>query len=97
MLMSKSKSKRNQKDLRGLDGIYILKIVMYLVVGSQWVRFVDGGQTIQIPFPIGLILGGFFAMHEHFRIDRKIEFAILIIASFIGFWTQNGFIIQILK
>ena len=95
--MAKVKNKRKQKIVHELDGVYILKIVMYLVVGSQWVRLVDPALTQQIPIPFGLLLGGFFAMHEHFKIDRKIEFAILLMASFMGFWSQNGIVIELLK
>ncbi len=79
-----------------LDGVYILKIVMYLIVGSQWIRLTDPAMTKQIPLPVGLIIGLAFAMHDHFQIDRKIEFAILIIAAFIGFWSQTGLLVSIL-
>lgn len=79
-----------------MDGVYILKIVMYLVVGAQWVRLVNPELTQQIPLPVGLMVGGFFASHEHFQIDRKIEFAILMLACFVGFWSQTGLLIAIL-
>lgn len=79
------------------DSAYILKIVMYMILGAQWIRFTDPALTKQIPVPLGLIVGVFFAMHDHFQIDRKIEFAILILASFVGFWSQAGIIITALK
>ncbi len=80
-----------------LDGVYILKIVLYLIIGAQWVRLVDPALTKQIPLPLGLVVGAMFAMHEHFQIDRKIEFAILLIACFVGFWSQTGLLIAILN
>ncbi|MES2970811.1 MAG: hypothetical protein V4702_00640 [Patescibacteria group bacterium] len=95
--MAKTKRKRQPKgEPTELDGVYVLKIVMYLIVGSQWVRFVDPGLTKQIPIPLGLIVGIIFAAHDHFKIDRKIEYAIIIIASFVGFWSQTGLFINIL-
>lgn len=72
------------------DGAYIFKIVMYLIIGSQWIRLVDPELTRQIPLPIGFIIGLIFASHDHFKIDRKIEYAVLTIGMFVGFWIQSG-------
>lgn len=58
---------------------YLLKIVLYLILGTIWVKW--QGKII---LPIGLLLGLFFAHHEHFQIDRKIEYALLIIAALLG-------------
>lgn len=89
--------KRVVRQPQELDGVYILKIVMYLVVGAQWVRLTDLALTTQVPLPLGLIIGTMFAMHDHFQIDRKIEYAILLIACFVGFWSQTGLSIVILN
>ncbi len=78
------------------DGGYILKIVLYLIIGSQWLWVVNSDASRQIPIPIGLLLGGFFAAHDHFQIDRKIEYALLLAAAFIGFWSQAGLIVTLL-
>ncbi len=67
MVKSKTKKKRFISKDQELDGVYILKIVMYLIVGSQWLRFTDTALTKQIPIPLGLIIGTIFAMHDHFR------------------------------
>ena len=71
-----------------LDGLFLLKLVLYLIIGSQWVRFTRGGMTI--PIPIGVIVGVFFARTEKFQIDRKLEFVVLLMAMFIGFWVLPG-------
>ena len=81
---------RTRKATNELDSVYLLKLVLYLIVGAQWIRFENVAGTTQIPIPIGLIIGILFAAHDHFRIDRKIEFAILLIAMFVGFWSQVG-------
>lgn len=96
--MVKIKNKRavRAKAVQELDGIYVLKIVMYLIVGSQWVRLTDPDMTKQIPLPLGLLIGAVFAAHDHFQIDRKIEFAIILLACFVGFWSQMGLFISIL-
>jgi ABC-type dipeptide/oligopeptide/nickel transport system permease component len=69
-------------------------MVIFLIIGSQWI-FIESLPDWQVPIPIGLIIGLVFATHEHFMIDRKIEFAILLIASFISFWLPIGIVITI--
>lgn len=73
-----------------LDTVYLLKIALFLILGSQWLYISSSDATKQIPIPIGASLGLFFAMHEHFQIDRKIEYAIILLAMFIGFWLPTG-------
>ena len=88
--MPKTKAKkRTRHSVQELDAVYLMKIVLYLIVGAQWIRFTNGTDT-QLPIPVGLIVGLLFAAHDHFQIDRKIEFAILLVAMFVGFWSQVG-------
>ncbi len=75
------------------DGVFLLKIVLYLILGSLWVKL-SRGSTISLPFPIGLVLGILFASHDHFQIDRKIEFAVLLVAMVIGFFAPFGLYIS---
>jgi len=79
---------RKSKITKETDGNYVLKLVLYVIIGSQWL-WVTSGNT-QIPLPIGLLVGLYFASHEHFQVDRKIEYAVLIVAMIIGFWAQVG-------
>ena len=79
-------SKRKTKEL---DSVYLLKLVFYLIVGSLWLK-VSKGTDLQIPLPIGAVIGLIFASHEHFQLDRKIEFAVLLVAMLIGFWVPFG-------
>lgn len=83
-----AKIKRNSSS--ELDSTYLLKLVLYLIVGAQWVRFENTAGATQVPVPVGLFVGFAFAMHDHFRIDRKIEYALLLVAMFVGFWSQVG-------
>lgn len=61
------------------DSIYFLKILLYFILGTIWIK-VDGRAIV----PIGLIIGLLFASHDHFRIDRKIEYALLLLAAVLG-------------
>ena len=86
--MAKAKTKRSANT--ELDSTYLLKMVLYLVLGSFWLKITYGNQTSQIPIPLGFIVGLIIASREKFQIDRKMEFAILLMAMFIGFWLPIG-------
>jgi hypothetical protein len=80
---------KNKKTSDELDSVYILKLVFYIIVGSQWLRLTLNNGT-EIPIPVGALIGLLFAAHDHFKIDRKIEYAVLLVAMFIGFWLPLG-------
>jgi len=90
MAKTKQKARTKKQSNYQQDSAYFLKMVLYLVIGSFWVRIANNAQTTQIPIPVGLIVGLLFAAHEHFQIDRKLEYAILLMAMFIGFWLPIG-------
>lgn len=77
-----------------LDSVYILKLVLYMVIGSQWLRIVTS-NNVEIPIPLGALIGILFAAHDHFRIDRKVEYALLLVAMFLGFWASLGIVIRL--
>jgi hypothetical protein len=64
---------------RETDSVYFLKILIYFVLGVVWIKF--NGVVI---FPAGLILGFIMSQKDHFAIDRKVEYAILLVAAVIG-------------
>lgn len=75
------------------DGPYLLKLVLYVILGSQWLWITTSDATF--PLPLGLLIGFVFASHEHFQIDRKIEYAVLLIAALVAFWGQVGVYINL--
>ena len=92
VLMAKTKKKKKQNT--ELDSVYLLKLVLFLIIGAQWVRLTTASGT-DVPLPIGLFIGVFFAVPEHFTIDRKIEYAVLLIAMLVGFFAQVGIFVTI--
>ena len=74
--MSKTVKKASARET---DNAYFLKILIYFVLGTIWIKV--NGYVI---FPVGLLLGILVAQHDHFAIDRKVEYAILIIAAVLG-------------
>ncbi len=87
--------KKNIKKIQNEpDSAYFLKLVMYLIIGSQWVRF-EHLPDWSVPIPAGLLIGLFYASHDHFQMDRKIEYALLLVATFVSFWLPLGLIINL--
>ncbi|MBC7746410.1 hypothetical protein H7Y40_00305 [Pedobacter sp.] len=88
---TKKKMKPNES-----DSTYFLKLVLYIVLGTMWLKFLDPIQigNFQLSgIPIGLLLGLLFASHDHFQVDRKIEYAILIVMTIVSFFLPAGIVI----
>ncbi len=92
--MATKKQKRVKAQPKELDSIYFLKLVVYLILGATWLKLTDG-ESLQIPIPIGLLAGLVFASHDHIQFDRKIGYAILLVAMFVGFWLPFGLYVGI--
>ena len=78
------------------DSAYFLKLVLYIVLGSLWLKFshpVQLGDFALHGFPFGLILGLLFASHDHFQVDRKIEYAVLIMVTIVSFFLPAGILL----
>ena len=96
--MAKPKAVTKKKAVKAkteLDGVFILKLGLYVILGSLWLKIHKDGSNFQLPLPLGLAIGLLFTSHEHFRIDRKIEYAALIIAALFGFLAPYGLFIRI--
>lgn len=48
-----------------------------------------------ISLPVGFAIGVLLASHEHFQIDRKVEYAILLIATILSYIAPIGFVLSI--
>lgn len=69
------------------DSTYFLKILIYFILGLIWIKI--NGYVV---LPIGLILGVIIAQHDHFAIDRKIEYAVLIVSAILGLTGAGAFL-----
>lgn len=95
LLMAKKALKKpsSARKAKETDGAYLLKIVMYFIFGTFWIHVSGNGWVI--PIPLGFAVGMFFAMHDHFKIDRKIEYAVLLVAMFLTYFVAPRLNIQI--
>ena len=92
--MAKKKQTPKKKSAAdSFDGVYLFKMVLYLLLVSMWLKVTTGGD-MNIPIPIGLVIGLIFTTHEHFQIDRKIEYAIMLVAMLFGYFAPYGLYIN---
>ena len=83
-----SKAKNRSSSRLQSDSIFIFKLVLFLILGSQWLYLVNG--RAQLPLPIGAVIGLGFILKEPNMADRKIEYALLLVSMFVGFWLPMG-------
>lgn len=93
MTKTKQAVRKKSTNTTSFEGVYLFKMVLYLLLGSIWVK-ASNGDSIDIGLPVGLIVGLAFTFHEHFRIDRKIEYAILLVAMLFGYFAPYGLYIN---
>ena len=87
----KPKKQENQE----LDGVFLIKLALYVVLGSLWLKINKSGTGLTFPIPVGLLVGILFSTHELFRVDRKIEYAVLVCAAVFGFIAPYGLFVNI--
>lgn len=89
----KAKTKSKALVRPSFEGAYLFKMVLYLLLGSIWLK-TSSGSGVDIDIPVGLMAGLAFTMHEHFQIDRKLEYVILLAAMLFGYFAPYGLYIN---
>ncbi|HET8690387.1 MAG TPA: hypothetical protein VFL81_03035 [Candidatus Saccharimonadales bacterium] len=92
---TKNKKTRSRPTSEG-DGTFLLKVVLYVVLGTLWLKFshpIAIGSFALRGLPLGLVLGLIFASHDHFQVDRKLEYAVLIVMTILSFFLPAGIVI----
>lgn len=79
------------------DGTYLLKLVVFVLLGTFWLRFRDPISWFGITFnavPVGMLVGLLLVRKfEKYQSDRKIWYAILILVTIICLFYPTGVII----
>lgn len=88
-------AKRKTSQRKETDSAFFLKIILFLILGTFWIRLndVNIGPFEHLSVPAGLLVGILFATHEHFQIDRKIEYAILLVVTIMSFYLPVGIVV----
>lgn len=89
--IQKNKINKTKKvESQEFDGVFVLKLTLYVIVGSLWIKITKDTGSMRFPIPVGFIIGLLFTAHEHFSIDRKIEYAVLVCAAIFGLIAPFG-------
>lgn len=74
------------------DGAYFLKLIIYFICGTFWVRLlnIQFGPIEHLSVPLGLLVGIAFSTYECSHVDKKIELAVLLAATFTSFYLPVG-------
>jgi hypothetical protein len=79
------------------DGTYFLKLVIFVLLGTFWIKYaqpITWGSFPVPPVPAGLLIGLILVSRlEKHQADRKIWYAILIIVAIICYNAPAGIVI----
>lgn len=95
-MVRKKGNKRPVQEPVQKDSVYFLKLVLYIIAGAMWLRFQQPIEFLGISInalPVGLVVGLLFVRHEKLQIDRKIEYAVLLIATVVSAIIGTGIVL----
>jgi len=79
------------------DGTYFLKLVVFVLLGTLWLKFQQPLEWLGIPIhgiPVGMLVGLVFVKQfEKMQSDRKIWYAILVVVTIICYFVPAGIVI----
>ena len=79
------------------DSTYFLKLVVFVLLGTLWLKFAQPVTWLGLPvggFPIGLLVGlALVSKFEKYQADRKIWYAILLVVTIICYFVPAGIVI----
>lgn len=79
------------------DGVYVLKLVGILVLGTFWIKLVTPVNWLGVPIagiPVGALIAIIIIrIFETNQFDRKIWYAVLIIIAIVSYFVPAGIVI----
>lgn len=79
------------------DGVYFLKLVVVVILGTLWLKFATPLNWHGIPFaafPLGALVGLLgIKLLERDQTDRKIWFAVLLVVMIVSYFVPAGIVI----
>lgn len=89
--------RRSDISLHEGDGVYFLKLVVVVILGTFWLKFATPLTWNNIPlaaFPLGgLIAVTVIKLFEKNQLDRKIWYAVLLVVMIISYFMPAGIVI----
>jgi hypothetical protein len=90
-------TRRGNEVLFETDSTYFLKLVVFVLLGTLWVKFSDPLIWMGFQFnaiPVGMLVGLLLVnKFEKYQSDRKIWYAILLVVTIICYFVPAGVIL----
>ena len=90
-------SRRGYEKVHESDSTYFLKLVLYIILGTLWLKFHAPVVVLGIPmggFPVGMLFGLLLVSRlEKLQYKRKIWYAILVIVTIVSYFLPAGVLI----
>jgi hypothetical protein len=92
-----SVSRRGNEKIFESDGTYFLKLVVFVLLGTLWLKFGTPLEWGGIPvngIPVGFLAGLLLVSRfEKYQSDRKIWYAILVVVTIISYFVPAGIVL----
>lgn len=90
-------SRRGYEKIFETDSTYFLKLVVFVLLGTLWLKFAQPISWLGIPLhgiPVGLLVGLLLVNRfETYQSDRKIWYAILVVIAIICYFVPAGVVV----
>jgi len=90
-------SRRGYEKIFETDSTYFLKLVVFVLLGTLWLKFQQPILWLGVPFrgiPVGFLVGLLLVSRfEKYQMDRKIWYAILVVVTIISYFVPAGVVI----
>lgn len=90
-------SRRGRENIFESDSTYLLKLVVFVLLGTLWLKFQQPISWFGLPLngvPVGLMIGLLLVSRfEKYQFDRKIWYAILLVVTIICYFVPAGIMI----
>ena len=90
-------SRKGNERVYESDGKYFLKLVVYIIFGSVWLKFASPlsvGGALFNGIPVGMFVGLLVVNRfEKYQYDRKIWYALLVLVAIVSYFLPSGIVI----
>lgn len=94
---ARNRAKGYHEKLFESDSTYFLKLVIYALLGTLWLKFATPVTVFGVPFggvPAGMLVGLVLVRYfEKYQSNRKIWYAILLVVTIISHFVPAGIVI----
>jgi hypothetical protein len=90
-------SRKGYEKIFESDSTYFLKLVVFVLLGTFWVKFQTPVTWLGLPLsavPVGFLVGLVLVRQfEKYQADRKIWYAILVVITILCYFAPSGIVI----